>query len=106
MAQWKHAERRVAKALGGKRISRGSNFGESLGDIEHEWLSPEIKYRKEIPKYINDWLYQARGYSAHKLACLVLLAKGKSWKDGVVMVRLGDFVDHFGGFKGKKKVNT
>ena len=106
MAQWKHGERRVAKYIDGERISRGANFGQSLGDIEHDWLSVEVKYRREIPSYLREWLNQAKGYDELKLPLVVLLEKGKHIGNGIVFMRLEDFRDHFGGFDGKKKVST
>lgn len=100
---WKDAERRVAKVIGGKRKSRGGNFGISDADIEHDWLSPEVKYRSKVPAYINAWLQQAKSYDAmkRKLPVAILMEKGKSWKNGVVMMKLVDFKEWFGGFEKK-----
>ena len=49
--QWKAAEREVAKFFGGRRRVRVS-YDESIGDIIHYRLSIEVKYGKQIPKYL------------------------------------------------------
>jgi hypothetical protein len=53
---WKDLERTVANSLGGKRIYRGSDFSESLPDVDHPLFGIECKYRTEPPKlYYKYW---------------------------------------------------
>jgi len=41
---WKDLEKKVPKILGGKRLSRGSDYSQSLPDVEHPIFSIECKY--------------------------------------------------------------
>jgi len=52
MSGWKDAERQVAKLLGGKRRVR-INYSESCEDVHHAKYSIEVKYGKQIPKWIG-----------------------------------------------------
>ena len=52
MSGWKNAERQVAKILGGKRRVR-INYSESCEDVYHAKYSIEVKYGKQIPKWIG-----------------------------------------------------
>lgn len=104
--EWKNAERRGARLVNGRRLSRGSNFGVSGADIEHQWLSVEVKYRKKIPAYLDQWLAQAAKYAgASKLPLVLLMPKGRWAKNGIVIMRAGDFVEHFGGIKNLDKAD-
>lgn len=48
---WKNAEKEVAKFFGGKRRIRVS-YSEKIGDVIHPHYSLEVKYGKQIPKYL------------------------------------------------------
>ena len=52
MSGWKNAERQVARLLGGKRRIR-VNYSESCEDVHHTKYSIEVKYGKQIPKWIG-----------------------------------------------------
>ena len=51
MAQWKAAEKEVAAFFNGTRRVRVS-YSDKIGDIIHPTLSIEVKYGKQIPKYL------------------------------------------------------
>lgn len=44
---WKNLERKTAKQLGGKRITRGEDFSISALDVEHRRLAIDCKYRQK-----------------------------------------------------------
>ena len=52
MSGWKDAERQVARILGGKRRVR-INYSESCEDVHHTKYSIEVKYGKQVPKWIG-----------------------------------------------------
>jgi len=52
MSGWKDAERQVARILGGKRRVR-INYSESCEDVYHAKYSVEVKYGKQVPKWIG-----------------------------------------------------
>ncbi len=52
MSGWKDAERQVARILGGKRRIR-INYSESCEDVYHTKYSIEVKYGKQIPKWVG-----------------------------------------------------
>lgn len=49
-SNWKNFERKIAKAVGGKRSLRGQDFSISDSDIIHDKLVVECKYRKTVNK--------------------------------------------------------
>lgn len=50
---WKQAERQVASLIGGLRRSRGADWSESIEDVIHDKFAVEVKYGKQIPKYVQ-----------------------------------------------------
>ena len=50
-ARWKAAELQVSEFFGGKRRIRVT-YSEEIGDIIHPHYSIEVKYGKQIPKYL------------------------------------------------------
>jgi len=98
---WKMHEKRTAEALGGKRISRGANFGESKPDVEHPLLSVECKYRQKLSKFLLDGLKQAEKYDPRKIP--VLVVKEKNMKGSIAILRLKDFVNLINEMKGETK---
>jgi len=94
MSAWKQTERQAAKALGGKRVSRGANFSVSAPDVEHPLFSVECKYRKQLPRLLRLGLEQAQSYDSTKPPLLVI--KERYQHGALVVLRLSDFVDLFG----------
>lgn len=93
---WKHAERAVARRIGGERLSNHA-LGLRTPDCESDWLSVEVKHRKALPSWLLDALGQARtNATPGKLPVAVLHQAGQRYDDALVVVRLSDFVDWFG----------
>lgn len=88
---WKRHERDTAAAFGGKRVSRGANFGDSLPDILHPTFSIECKFRKQIPKVLSDGLKQAKDYDETKTPILVI--KEREMHGAIVCMYRDDFVE-------------
>src|SRR3990170_4131475 len=95
---WKNLERKAARALNGKRNSRGNDFGLSIPDVEHPLLSIECKYRKKISSFLKDGLRQAEKYHPEKIPALIL--KEKNMRGELVVIRLSDFQNLFEQIKG------
>ncbi|MBM4255922.1 MAG: hypothetical protein FJ147_08500 [Deltaproteobacteria bacterium] len=95
---WKQAERQTAKALGGVRTKRGSDFSQSMPDVEHPLFSVECKYRKALPRLLRLGLAQARAYDSSKPPLLVV--KERYQQGALVVLHLSDFVDLFGSLTG------
>ena len=91
---WKNAERQAAKGLGGKRHSRGADFGKSEPDVTHALFSVEVKYRKALPRLLRLGLDQATAYDKRKPPLLVI--KERYQRGALVVLRLSDFTDLFG----------
>lgn len=93
MSNWKNLERKTAKALNGRRNSRGNDFSLSIPDVEHPRLSIECKYRKKISGFLKDGLRQAERYHPDKIPVLIL--KERHMKGELVVIRLSDFANSF-----------
>ena len=50
---WKNAERQVAKILGGTRRIR-INYSESCEDVHHSEFAVEVKYGKQVPRWVGE----------------------------------------------------
>ncbi len=97
---WKNLERKVAESLGGERVSRGADFGESAPDVEHDVFSVECKYRKNISKFLHESLKQAQGYDDSKIPIVVL--KERMQRGEYVLMQFDDFVKVWRGDTGGK----
>ncbi len=87
---WKDAERRTAKALGGKRVVRTSRL-ESAPDVVGVpgWV-PEVKYRRRLPTLLTAALQQASGYAIlGQRPVAVLFERGA--RRGIAAIYLDDF---------------
>ena len=98
MANWKNAERQVAKVIGGKRHSRGANFGEEAPDIimpKDSLFVYEVKYRKKISNFLKDGLLQAKRYAKDNQVP-VLVLKERYMHGALVVLNLRDWKDLHG----------
>jgi hypothetical protein len=99
----------VAKRLGGRRIPITGRQRGDVPDVEHEWLSIEVKSKVRFPDWLVDAMVQAmmakamlerKAREEHKdgewLPIVVLHQKGWRHDDDLVVVRLKDFVEWFG----------
>lgn len=94
---WMKLERKVAKALGGRRVA---TLGRRDHDIECEFFIPECKYGKQVPKAVEDWLNQAKSYKKpdkYGLCKIPLVVMKRPNAVGeMVLMDFDDFVETFG----------
>lgn len=81
---WKQCERRVAKYIGGTRIPITGRQRGDAADIDHAWLSPEVKYRKQLPEWIKDAMRQAKASARSNQTPIVIICEkgadvGRAW---------------------------
>jgi hypothetical protein len=95
---WKHAERRVARALGGQRTGpTGREDNDVKGGLA-EIFAIEIKYRARLPQILTAALSQAKAgkTAGNKPPMCVIVQKGQETGEALVCMRLKDFVDLHG----------
>jgi len=86
---WAHAEKRAAVALGGRRVKR-ERFESAPDIVDVPGWTPEVKYRKRLPRLVVDALAQAEGYSIlGQKPVAVLFERGS--RAGLAVIRLDDF---------------
>jgi hypothetical protein len=94
---WKRTERAVAAAIGGRRVPVTGRQRGDAPDVDHPWISPEIKHRKILPAWILDAMDQAKAAAReNQLPVAILHASGKRHSSDLVVLTLGDFQDWFG----------
>lgn len=97
MSTWKAVERAIAKFLNGKRVPVSGRARGEAPDIEHQWLSLEVKHRKALPAWLADAMDQAqKSKQGEQLPMVILHEKQMRYEDSYAVVRLSDFVDWFG----------
>ncbi len=97
MSTWKAVERAIAARLGGRRVPVSGRQRGDAPDVEHEWLSIEIKHRKTLPAWLADAMDQAeKSASGNQLPVAILHQKQQDYNDSYVVIRLGEFVRWFG----------
>ena len=95
MSTWKTVERKVAALLGGKRLGP---TGIPQPDVVTDWLVVECKHRNALPDWLRDAVTQARAQADDEhLAIVILHEKQMRYKDSLVVLRLGDWLEWFGG---------
>ncbi len=94
-ARWKATERRVATELNGRRIPVSGRAGRP--DVDHRWLAPEVKSRKELPGWLLEAMRQAQGSAGpSQLPVVILHRVGDRYQHGLVVLTMQDFRDWFG----------
>lgn len=93
---WKNLERRVAEALGGKRIVRGNNFAVSDIDVkvpDFPHLAIDAKYRRAQPWKHHAFVEEiAKKYCGKgELTTPVLVTKSGGERGEYVTLRLQDY---------------
>jgi hypothetical protein len=97
MSTWKNVERKIADILGGERVPVSGRQRGSAPDIEHEWLSLEVKHRKTLPAWLHDAMDQAvKSDKGNQLPMVVLHEKQMEYGNSYAVIRLNDFVEYFG----------
>lgn len=98
-ATWKQHERRVAQALGGRRIGPTGRQGP---DVDAGWLVAECKHRAALPAWIATALARVRGQAGpQRLGVVVAHERGA--RDSWVIVSLADWRDWFGSVPGEDR---
>lgn len=93
---WKAAERRVAKYVSGERVPITGRQRGDAPDIEHRWLSIELKYRKNLPAWFKDAMNQAElSARTRQLPVVIMIEKGQPVGEAFIMCKLKDFKDHW-----------
>ena len=95
---WKATERAIAARLGGIRVPVSGRQRGDVPDIAHPWLSIEVKHRKTLPAWIHGAMNQARAAArSDQLPVAIVHESGRRHASDLVVIRLGDFYDWFGG---------
>jgi hypothetical protein len=95
MKAWKRTEQRVADILGAKHTAVR---GKHVPDAKSDWLVVEVKHREQLPGWILSALKQAQNFARDdQLAIAVLHEKGARVANSLVVMKLSDFHDWFGG---------
>ena len=96
--RWKATERAVAARLGGRRVPITGRQRGDVPDVQHDWLSVEVKHRSKLPAWLHDAMSQAVAAQREgQLPVVVLHEAGQRHGDDFVCVRLCDFAQWFGG---------
>ena len=103
---WKAVESSVCRMLGLVRAPvTGRTRGEAADCMNKDstkipFFSVEVKHRESLPDWMLDAMRQAVASMKKpesQLPVVVFHQKGQEYKDSVVMLRLKDFADYFGG---------
>ena len=69
---WKAVEREIAAIVGGTRNPVSGRQRGDKADIEHDWLSLEVKHRKSLPDWLHDAIDQAvQSMKGHQLPAVI-----------------------------------
>lgn len=101
---WKPTERALAKLLGGERVPVSGRQRGWAPDISHPWLALEVKSRKNLPVFLAGAMDQAekaaiwikRRGQGDRLSVAVIHQDGGHYRNSLIVMRLGDFIDNFG----------
>lgn len=88
-SQWKNVERRIADLFGGKRVT--SKYTD-VEDVDHPWLSIEVKYRKQLPALLRDAMAQCVSHTPESKWPLVVVTEHGMILDGYCVMRVRDFL--------------
>jgi len=97
---WKAAEKGVARALHGVRVSN-QRLGMATCDVEAGMFAVEVKSRKELPAWLLDAVAQAKTNARDGRVPIVVLHKTGTRYDtsSLVIMEICDFVDLHGELK-------
>lgn len=101
---WKPVERALAKLLGGERVPVSGRTRGWAPDIKHHWLALEVKSRKNLPIFLANAMDQAEKSAAwskrrgegDRLPVAIIHQDGGHYRNSLIVLRLGEFIDHFG----------
>ena len=90
---WKVWERIVCKAFGGERHWEAPEECRGTGVF-----SPEAKYRKKLPQWLEDFMLQAeRQAREDQLPLVALTERGRNRDNALIIIRFRDFIDWYVG---------
>lgn len=96
---WKRTERKVAAMLGGERVPITGRQRGDAPDVRHEWLSIEVKHRKDVPAWLKGAMAQAvASVRGNQLPVSIIHQHGKPHDGDLIVVRMADFKAWFGDF--------
>ena len=109
---WKRDESEIARLLGGERVPVTGRQRGYRPDVDHPWLSLEIKSWASLPQRVAEAMDQAEKAAAYakrreqrdKLPIAVIHGKSTHRGNSLVVMRLDDFLDWFGGQVGVSDV--
>jgi len=101
---WKPTERALAALLGGERVPVSGRTRGWAPDVDHEWLAIECKSRKRMPLLLATAMDQAEKAAAwfvkrgkgERLPVALIHEDGQHYRNSLIVLRLGDFIDNFG----------
>ena len=102
---WKRDESEIARLLGGERVPVSGRQRGYQPDVSHPWLAVEVKSFAALPQRVADAMDQAEQAAAwakrreqrDKLPIAVIHGKRTHRGKSLVVMRLDDFLDWFGG---------
>lgn len=96
---WKSAEKGIARALGGERVS-ARFLGLDVTDIVCGIFSIEVKERKVLPAWLTNAMCQSeRNAKGGRVPLVALHRLGDRYDDALIVLRLHDWVDLHGELK-------
>ncbi len=101
---WKASELAIAKLLGGRRVPINGRARGSAPDVAHDWLSIEVKSVKRLPALALKAMAQAEAsakferdkFGLKKLPVAVLHSDSHPHGKDLLVMRLEEFIEHFG----------
>ena len=102
---WKRDESEIARLLGGERVPVTGRQRGYRPDVDHPWLALEVKSWASLPQRVAEAMDQAekaavwakRREQRDKLPVAVIHGKSTHRGNSLVVMRLDDFLDWFGG---------
>ncbi len=96
-ARWKEVERAVAAKLGGQRVPITGRQRGDVPDVQHPWLSIEVKHRQLLPAWLHNAMSQAVAAArAGQLPVVVLHEAGQRHDNDYVVIRMRDYREWYG----------
>lgn len=94
MTLWKAVERQIASIIGGVRVPITGRQRGDAPDVDHPFLSVEVKERQTLPSWLHEAMAQARAAkkTTDKHPVVILHEKGKQHAYDYVVMPLGIFV--------------
>lgn len=97
VSNWKGAERRLAKLMGGKRIPV-TGIDRDGADVVTPVAHVQSKHRKGVPQFLRGWVDGIAGDAAPhgKVGIVVWSTPGRPTSESLVVMRMDQFVELYG----------